>query len=68
MNLGYLDDMTLGGSPGSVTTVAKDISRVVDVGRELVLALNVFKCESVAHDSLDSDSYFSTFFFLAENC
>ena len=49
LNLGYLDDVTLGGS---VTTVAKDVSKVVDVGGQLGLTLNASKCELIAQDCL----------------
>ena len=47
LTLGYLDDFTLGG-PAKV--VAKDISKVVDIGGELGLSMNVSKCELISHD------------------
>ena len=43
MTLGFL---TLGG-PAEV--VARDVSKVVEIGGELGLSLNVSKCELVSH-------------------
>jgi len=42
---GYMDDVTLGGSQG---TVAKNVQTVMDVGRDLGLNINVSKCELIA--------------------
>ena len=46
LNLGYLDDVTLGG-PAS--TVASDVEEIVKVGTEMGLTLNTSKCELIAH-------------------
>jgi len=55
LNLGYLDDLTL---DGSVASVARDIAKIVNVGNEMGLSLNVLKCELIAHDGLTvSDSF-----------
>jgi len=47
LNLGYLGDFTLGG-PAAV--VARDVSKIVMIGGELGLSLNVSKCEVISHD------------------
>ena len=49
LDLGYLDDLTIGGA---VDVVAKDVQKVVEVGGRLGLTLNVSKCELIAHDKL----------------
>ena len=55
----FLDDLTLSGS---VTAVARNVSTVVDVGKDLGLELNVSKCELIAHDSLTvMDSFLQSF-------
>jgi len=45
LRLGYMDDVTLGGSQG---IVAKDVQTVIDVGRDWGLNINVSKCELIA--------------------
>ena len=41
-----------------LAAVTRDVSRVVDVGSDLGLELNVSKCELIAHDSLTlTDSF-----------
>jgi len=44
LNLGYLDDITLGGS---AKTVAADIREIVRAGAAIGLSLNVDKCELI---------------------
>ena len=46
MNLGYLDDITLGGS---AKTVAADIREIIRAGAAIGLSLNVDKCELITH-------------------
>ena len=46
MNIGYLDDVTLGG-PAS--TVASDVAEIAKVGTDMGLTLNTSKCELIAH-------------------
>jgi len=59
LNLGYLDDLTLGGS---VASVARDVAEILNVGSELSLSLNVLKCELIAHDGLTvTGSFLQTF-------
>jgi len=59
LNLGYLDDFTLGG-PAAV--VAKDVSKIALVGGELGLSLNVSKCEVLSHDDFTvADSLLQSF-------
>jgi len=45
-NLGYLDDVSLGG-PADV--VAADVVQIAKVGRDMGLHLNASKCELIAH-------------------
>jgi len=45
LNLGYLDDVTLGGT---VKTVASDVAEIIRAGSEISLSLNVSKCELIA--------------------
>jgi len=52
LNLGYLDDVTLGGS---VKTVASDVAEVIRAGAELGLSLNVSKCELIANKDFQVD-------------
>ena len=40
LNLGYLDDVTLGGT---VKTVASDVAKIIEAGTEIGLSLNVSK-------------------------
>jgi len=42
LNLGYVDDITLGGS---VKTVAADIREIIRAGAAIGLLLNMDKCE-----------------------
>jgi len=49
LNLGYLDDISLGGS---VDMVASDVAEIINVGAEIGLSLNVDKCELIAHDDI----------------
>ena len=59
LNLGFLDDLTIGGP---VATVAKDVSRVLDVGKELGLTLDVSKCELIAENACTvNDSLLQSF-------
>ena len=44
--IGYLDDLTVAGFQ---TTVTDDVQRIMEVGRDLGLVLNISKCELVAH-------------------
>ena len=46
LTVGYLDDLTLGGLQSQV---AKDVQRVIEVGDELGLTLNISKCELIAN-------------------
>ena len=46
LNLGYLDDVTLGGT---AETVASDVAEIIRAGKEIGLSLNVSKCELIAH-------------------
>ena len=46
--LGFLDDFTLGG-PAEV--VARDVSKVVEIGGQLGLSVTVSKCELISDDS-----------------
>ena len=59
LNLGYLDDLTLGGS---VAAVARDVTKIVDEGGNLGLTLNVSKCELVAHPGFSvADNFLQRF-------
>jgi len=46
LNLGYLDDVTLGGP---VDTVASDVAEIAKVGGNMGLILNSSKCELLAY-------------------
>ena len=46
LNLGYLDDVTLGGP---ADTVASDVAEIAKVGGNMGLILNSSKCELLAH-------------------
>jgi len=51
--------LTIGGP---VATVAKDVSRVLDVGKELGLTLDVSKCELIAENACTvNDSLLQSF-------
>ena len=59
LTLGFLDYFTLGG-PAEV--VARDVSKVVEIGGELGFSLNVSKCELVSHDGFTvTDSLLQSF-------
>jgi len=49
LNVGYLDDVTLGGQ---VEMVASDVAEIVKAGSDLGLSLNVDKFELIAHSHL----------------
>jgi len=49
LNLGYLDDISLGSS---VDTVASDVAQIINVGTEIGLSLNADKCELIALDNV----------------
>jgi len=49
LNLGYLDDVTLGGQ---VEMVASDVTEILRAGSDLGMSLNVDKCELIAHSDL----------------
>ena len=46
LNIGYLDDLTLGGP---IDTLASDVRRIIDVGLSMGLVLNPSKCEVIIH-------------------
>jgi hypothetical protein len=46
LRLGYMDDVTLGGSQ---ETVARDIQSIINEGHALGLNLNISKCELISH-------------------
>jgi len=52
MNLGYLDDVMLGGQ---VEMVASDVAEIVRAGSDLGLSLNADKCELIAHSDLQAN-------------
>ena len=53
LSIGFLDDLTLGGTQD---VVASDVSRIIDVGQRLGLVLNVSKCEMISYpDTVISD-------------
>jgi len=52
LNLGYMDDVTLGGT---VETVASDVAEIIRAGTEIDLSLNVSKCELIAHKDFQVD-------------
>jgi len=59
LNVGYLDDVTLGGQ---VEMVASDVAEIVRAGSDLGLSLNVDKCELIAHADLQvSDTLLQSF-------
>jgi len=47
LRLGYLDDVTLGGP---VDMVARDVTKIIEIGGNLGLSLNCSKCELVTRD------------------
>jgi len=46
LRLGYMDDVTLGGSQDAV---ARDVQTIMDVGHEIGRDLNISKCEFIFH-------------------
>jgi len=54
LNLGYLDDVPLGGP---VDTVAADVAQIAKVGGDMGLHLNASKCELVALQNLSIFSF-----------
>jgi len=59
LNLGYLDDCTLGGE---VETVARDVAKIVEFGGKLGLRLNISKCELISHAGFSvNDALLSSF-------
>ena len=52
LTLGFLDDVTLGGS---VKTVASDVEKIISAGTAMGLSLNISKCELIAHKDLQVD-------------
>jgi len=52
LTLGFLDDVTLGGS---VKTVASDVEKIIRAGMAMGLSLNISKCELIAHKDLQVD-------------
>jgi len=49
LNIGYLDDVTLGGHLDVVTS---DVAEIMRIGAEMGLSLNISKCELTAHSNL----------------
>ena len=59
LNLDYLDDVTLGGP---MHVVASDVQRVVNIGTQMGLYLNLSKCEIVSHpDTAVNDPLLQSF-------
>jgi len=52
LNLGYLDDVTLGET---INIVASDVAKIIKAGTEIGLSLNVYKCELIAHKDFQVD-------------
>lgn len=46
LNIGYLDDLTLGGP---IDSLASDVRRIIEVGSSMGLILNSQKCEIITH-------------------
>ena len=49
LNIGFLDDVTLGGH---VDVVASDVAEIIRLGAKIGLSLNISKCELIAHTDL----------------
>jgi len=49
LNIGFLDDVTLGGH---VDVVVSDVAEIIRLGAEIGLSLNISKCELIAHSDL----------------
>jgi len=59
LNLGYLDDVSLGGP---AETVASDVAEIVNASSKIGLSLNVAKCELIAHpDFVVNDTLLQSF-------
>jgi len=59
LRLGYMDDVTLGGSQDAV---ARDVQTIINVGHEMGLDLNISKCELISHPGyVVSDSTLQSF-------
>jgi len=59
LNLGFLDDVSLGGPVG---TVAADVVRIAKEGGQMGLHLNASKCELIAHqESVVTDELLRSF-------
>ena len=59
LNLGYLDDVTLGGP---VEMVASDVAEIVNAGSKIGLSLNAAKCELIGHpDFVVNDTRLQSF-------
>jgi len=57
--LDYLDDVTLGVP---VETVAADAAKIIRIGADIGLSLNVSKCELIGHSDLPiNDSLLQSF-------
>jgi len=54
LNLGYLDDISLGGS---VVRVASDMAKFINVGAEISMPFNVDKCELITSDDVVLQSF-----------
>jgi len=52
LNLGYLEDVTLGST---VETVASYVAEIIRAGTEIGLSVNVSKCELIAHKDFQVD-------------
>ena len=59
LNIGYLDNVTLGGH---LDVVVSDVAEIMRIGAEMGLSLNVSKCELTAHSNLQlNDSLLQSF-------
>ena len=59
LNLGYLDDVSLGGP---MDVVAADVATIIKTGSQLGLSLNISKCELITHSGFNvTDSILSSF-------
>ena len=64
LNIGFLDDVTLGGH---VDVVASDVAEIIRLGAEIGLSLNISKCELIAHSDLQRNDSLLCFSHLAES-
>lgn len=59
LQLGYLDDLTLGGP---IDSVCRDVAEIREAGAEMGLVLNPVKCELISHrDDAVSDQFVQSF-------